>query len=418
MMMSSKSTLSFDAVALKGGISGSYLLVINIPCYIDAEGARWVDMLWHKDLLEHVRYIDRLVLAAPRSTGTMPADATLLNFNGAAGTLAHVDLPQPRNALHALLQLPTTAARLWRAIGQSAVVHAGVAGWPYPLGWLAAPVARLRRKPLVIVVESAPWRGERGSLKQRGRGWVYERMARWCVRLADIRFFTTAEYRRSMLGEGEGHVIPASWIDETNIFSDDEARQAWDAKPASPLRIVFAARLTAAKGLGVLLDAMRELAQRDVPVELSIYGQGEMLTQCEAISAELTGRTRVLVRGTLPYDRTFFQALRPHHALIVPSVSDEQPRIVYDGFAQAVPTIGSDTGGLRQCVRPDVNGILIAPNDPKRLAEAIERAAANPALLRQMGLNGLETARQLTHSAMHRRRLILLREALDKLPRR
>src|SRR5439155_7047015 len=155
----------------------------NAGRYRDAEGRRYVDLLWRTDLLAHLRYIDRLTLAAPCKLGEIPANAVALGVDPALRRLEFVDLPAPSSVFSAILPLPITVLLLSHAIGEAEVVHTGVAGWPIPLGWLASPLARLSCKPCLVVVESAPWRlipARRAGPRARLRALVSESLARWC----------------------------------------------------------------------------------------------------------------------------------------------------------------------------------------------------------------------------------------------
>jgi glycosyltransferase involved in cell wall biosynthesis len=98
---------------------------------------------------------------------------------------------------------------------------------------------------------------------------------------------------------------------------------------------------------------------------------------------------------------------------LLPSLSDEQPRIAYEALSQAVPIIGSATGGIREVVESAVNGRLSPPNDVERLAASFIWAGGNRAELKEMGLRGLMSVRQSTHKAMHRDRHALLLRALS-----
>jgi glycosyltransferase involved in cell wall biosynthesis len=333
-----------------------------------------------------------------------------------------MDLAPARSAAEAVLGLPANVIRLWRAIGRTAIVHTAVAGWPVPIGWIAAPLARLRGRFLLIIVESAPWRvppgaGPGAGLRRRVRAVVSERMARWCVALADVAIYTHAQYRASLppRDPGRGHVIPASWIDDRVILGSAEADALWRdrlAVPDAPLALVFAGRLTADKGVLVLLEALKVLDAEGVRVALDLFGAGDLEEHCRRIAADLRGPAALRLRGTLPYDEGFFRALRPYHALLAPSLSDEQPRIVYDAFSQALPVLASDTAGLRECIAPEVNGRLVPPGDASALAATIRHAATHRDELRRLGLAALASARALTHREMHRRRCRILREAL------
>jgi glycosyltransferase involved in cell wall biosynthesis len=311
--------------------------------------------------------------------------------------------------LEALLQLPYTAGVLWRTIGQVDIVHSSVIGWPYPLGWIANPFAVLRGKRLVIVVES-PWRvGGMGR-----RGWkrrlldmdpLREWLARWSCKRADLALFTHSRYRDALHTNkhGNAYVAPAVWVNEADILDERAAEDGWATKAGQPVRILFAGRLAAAKGIDVLLTALRSLDVRGVETSVDIIGDGELRDTCVQAAADFRA-VDVSVLAPVPYGPDFFALLRRYHALVIPSLSDEQPRIVFDANAQAVPVIASDTDGLRPYVVHGATGWLVRSGDPEALASTLIRAGGAPSELRSMGLAALRATRALTHRAMHRSR--------------
>jgi glycosyltransferase involved in cell wall biosynthesis len=397
-------------------ITSTYLLVINIPLYRDNDGVIYAGQLWFKDLAEHLSYLDRFVLACPVLAGTPKEAAVSLRSDPRFLRVQIIDLPATRSLVHALFILPCTAWRMFRAVRSAEVIHASVAGWPIPYGWIATPLAKLLRKKLIIIVESAPWRlnaGSPHSLKSRITAWIYERLARWCLSHADLAIFTQDEYRKSLLvREPErGHVIHASWIDKDVIISDLEAEAVWREKigrDSSRLAILFAGRLDPQKGVAVLLEAIRAVARKNIPVTLDILGSGELADKCREASSDLRGLTRVNVLGTVAYGAPLFELLRRYHAVILPSISDEQPRIVYDAYSQGVPALASRTAGLRDCIYENRTGWLVDPNNVDELGDMIERAAANFEELRGMGMESLRVARAMTHQQMHLERQLLL----------
>jgi glycosyltransferase involved in cell wall biosynthesis len=116
--------------------------------------------------------------------------------------------------------------------------------------------------------------------------------------------------------------------------------------------------------------------------------------------------------GLLPYGPPFFAMLREQDALLVPSLTDEQPRIVFDAFSQAVPVIAADTTGLRECVTEGKNGRFVPPGNAEALADAIAGASADRESLRTLGISSLDVARNLTHAQMHARRAEAIETAL------
>jgi glycosyltransferase involved in cell wall biosynthesis len=396
-------------------IDKPYLLVTFIPCFLDGNGTIWLEQGWHHDLIQHLKYLRDFTLCAPKSRkGDQPNLCPIVVPEGVR--FRYVELPDQTSARRALFGIPRTLMVLWRAIGQSEIVHSSVIGWPYPLGWIANPFAVIRRKALVIVVESS-WRSE--TLRNRAllrRTWdiAKESAARWSCRHAAVVLFTHPTYRDSLYSgtPGRAYVTPAVWINEADILDEVDARRSWDCKITAPVRMLFAGRLATGKGVGVLLQALRILDERGIRTRVDIIGEGGLRQSCIDSAAELSS-VQLSVLDPVPYGAPFFELVRGYHAVLIPSLTDEQPRVIFDANAQAVPVIASDTPGLRPHVEDGRTGWLIDQGRPEVLAAAIEIAIADPQKLRSMGMTSLAATRGYTHVAMHRTRSHILKKHLS-----
>ena len=367
---------SCSPAAVQGRISGPYLLVVEqrLPLFRDPTGGLFAEELWQKDLAMHMEYINHLTIASPCMHQVPPVHAKPLPMGGA--TLEVIELPQQTGLLSCLRAMPTILARLRKAVRSAEVVHSGVVGWPVPMGWIVAPLCLIYRKPLVVVVESATWRlrpGIEARWKKRLRARLQESMARWVLRNAALVICTQEEYCRTLLGSKRAHasVIPASWIDENDILTDQQAASFWRGKlagPESQLRILFVGRLVEDKGILILLDAIRKLSGEAVAISLDILGDGDLKPECERIASQLGGAAEVRLLGTVRYGEPLFKVIRTYDAVVVPSMTDEQPRIVFDAYSQAVPVLASDTPGLRSCIITGHSHLLSPPGDAKGLA--------------------------------------------------
>jgi hypothetical protein len=180
-------------------IASRYLLVMHIPLYRDAHQRRYAEPLWFKDLREHLAYLDNLTVTCPCADGTPPANMVPLDGDPRFSRVQFVDLPPTHSLAHAVLLLPATLSRLWRAVRNADIVHTGVAGWPIPRSWIIIPLARILKKHSIIVVESALWRlqhGLRRNIESRIKASLYQRLARWCLRHTDLAICTQEEYRQ------------------------------------------------------------------------------------------------------------------------------------------------------------------------------------------------------------------------------
>lgn len=381
-----------------------------IPWYRDAQGTVWLDDAWHRDLLAHLDYIDDLTVLAPQAPLPDPMPDNLRKIEDAPG-LRFIDLPSGGSTGRALLRVPATLAAVWRAVRRADIVHSGAAGWPLPPGLFVNPAAVLLRKPLVIVIESAFWRltgpGPHGPLR-RLRAGMTEALARWSIRRARLTVLTHEGYRDSLARGVPGRVmvIPASWIDADAVVPEAMAQ----TRREGPARLLLAARLTPEKGIASALEA----AERAGPgLSLTVIGEGPLREQVAA-AAERLGPERLRLLDPVPYGPSFFDLIRDHDAVLVPTLSDEQPRILFDAFSQGRPALASDTEGNREAAQEGETAWLFAPGDVDALTRLFDRAAVDPSGLRAMGPAARALALRHTHQRMHYARAETLAELFGK----
>jgi len=395
-------------------IKEPYLLCVCVPVLIDGAGRRWTDELWAKDLELHLEYLDDLTLASP-TLHEQPRERDVCLDQPPFDRLKFIDLPYPRSYGAALRCFPGFVRKLWSGVRNASIVHSGFGGWPIAEGWVLTPIGKLQKKLVVTNVESSFWRhgGPRVPWHKKILSFVMEQLTRVAVRIADVRFFTSKAYAAELLPENapRSFVVPATWVNEEWILSDEQAAAAWDAKQGAT-RLIFAGRLVAEKGVDVLLKAIDEAS--NARVEITIIGEGPMRDQCVRAAQEDHGSVSVQFLDPVQYGVPFLAILRSHDAVLLPSLSSEQPRIPFDAFSQAVPVIGSATGGICEVVEAGVTGRLVPPGDAGALAQALIWASRERTELRRMGLTALEKSRESTHRAMHRRRREILLQVLSE----
>jgi glycosyltransferase involved in cell wall biosynthesis len=406
--------------AVKPPITVPYVLIVTAPLEIDEQGRRWTTASWAKDLVLHLDYLTDLTLVSP-AIRTNNRSPKLISLNEPPfDRLKYIDLPCPTSHWEALKALPRFILQYWRAIDQGRIVHTGFAGWPINGGLIQVPLAKMRRRFIVANVESSFWRTtSASSWRRRLQGPLTEVLVRICLRMADLRLFTSKAYLQELMPQGapRAYVTPATWLNDEWILNEEEARNAWAVKRGL-VRLLFAGRLIPEKGVSVLLSAIKLAAEAATNVEFSIHpiGDGGLRDECVAAARSLAGRASVTVLDEVPFGEPFMNLLRGFDAVLLPSLSDEQPRIAYEALSQAVPVIGSATGGICEVVETGVNGRLSRPGDVERLAESLIWAGQNRAELREMGLRGLANVRHLTHRAMHRNRHEILLQLLPLRP--
>jgi glycosyltransferase involved in cell wall biosynthesis len=401
-------------------INQKYLLVLFAPMLMRTNSNELcVSKAWAKDLVEHSKYIPHLTFLTYESTNAAPLDSVLISDERFSG-ISFLSLRQPRNFVDAMLRLPVTLQVLFREIGKAELVHSAVAGWPIPEAWLIAPMLCFRKRLFILIVESSFWRAPRGAkltVKEKLRVAVFEHLNRLCIEAATLSIFTHEKYKQSLLKANpeRGHVIPASWINSEDVLGVDDLRVLRARKIDrldKPIKLVFVGRLSEQKGVLLLIDAVANLLRRGVPLELNIYGEGVLLESCIQKIQTSDTASKIKLKGTLTYGVEFFEAIREHDLMVIPSLSDEQPRNVYDAFSQGLPVLCSDTPGLATIVESEKTGFYFPVGNRQELENAVITAISNRKRLVNMANQCAKKANSLTHFIMHQRRLTLLENLL------
>ena len=403
-------------------ISAPYLLITSIPSYVDDDGNIWLDGLWHRDLQEHLNYLRNFTLLSPIQK-LENADSDLMILSPPPETaFRYAPIDSPGTFFRALIGLPKLFNTLWAEISHAEVVHSGVIGWPIPIGWIANPIALLKDRHLVLVVESAPWRlveNGKHSVKARIRAFATEYLARYFMRRADLAISTQPGYLRTLRGSGSQGlelINPASWIDKSNVISVGLAEKAWVRRreESSAARLLFVGRMTREKGVQVLLDSLSILESKGCRLRCDFIGSGALKNQVELL-AQSCSSVQISVFEPVTYDSRFFEFLRLYDAIVLPSLSDEQPRILFDAFSQGLAVIGSDTEGIKFLVTDRLNGWVTPVGDATALSNTIESVSRDIHEIKQCGLNAIQIAREMTHEEMHIKRSVKIANMLERV---
>ena len=125
------------------------------------------------------------------------------------------------------------------------------------------------------------------------------------------------------------------------------------------------------------------------------------------------GRSRRL-QGLVPYGEPFYNTLREYDAILVPNLSGEQPRVIFDAMANAVVVIGSNIRSLSSIIKSGVNGILCNPRNPKDFASAIQKLYEDKELQERIIHAGIKTIEENTIESIHMRRMKIIDSFLRK----
>ena len=151
------------------------------------------------------------------------------------------------------------------------------------------------------------------------------------------------------------------------------------------LRVLGVGRLVEKKGFDVLVEACGVLDRRGVPFEALIVGQDDKHGDAvrERIAA-LGLEDRIAVPGAMS-QADLLGEYRRAGALcmpcrVLPADRDGIPNVLVEAMAAGTPVVASAVSGIPELVADGVNGLLVAPEQPEALADALVRLHRDPAL--------------------------------------
>jgi glycosyltransferase involved in cell wall biosynthesis len=154
--------------------------------------------------------------------------------------------------------------------------------------------------------------------------------------------------------------------------------------------LISVGRLHAQKGYGDLIDAFRRLNRTRKDLRLWIAGSGGLRTELRRAVAdpELEGRVQLLgLRDDVP------SLLTASDLYVSAARWEGMPVSILEAMSAGLPIVATSVGDVPRII-DERNGTLVPPGDPVALAEAIERALADPARLLAWAEEGARRARE------------------------
>jgi len=213
---------------------------------------------------------------------------------------------------------------------------------------------------------------------------------------------------RSMAKRG----IPASRIRTVLNGNIGSPRLSAPAGPPAALgtpSILYVGGLHPRKGAPVLLRAFERVA-REVPgASLHFVGDGPHRAEYEAMAAAMPCAAAITFHGGWDDPRPFF---RGADVFVLPSLAEPAGLVLSEASEAGCAIVASDVGGVPEMLDGGKAGLLVPPDDPARLAEALVSLLVTPGALQDGKSRAHANAARMTLDRVVEETFAVYRECL------
>lgn len=240
-------------------------------------------------------------------------------------------------------------------------------------GWLAGT-------PIVIhEVHGDPITDDRSMVLNAFLGWA----ERLCAPLATRIIVKSKRIRDTYLERGIGSPDQYELIYhgvETEAFRQAATvTNQHEGGESEPTQLLFVGRLADGKGLFDLLDAVEQM--NDLDVQLDIVGGGQLEDELRREVCHRDLEDIVTVHG---YQDDIPSVMSTADVLVLPSYREGTPRVITEARAAGLPVVATNIAGIPEMVRDGETGYLVSPGDVNALRDRLEELVRSPELRRQM----------------------------------
>ncbi|MBY3346797.1 glycosyltransferase [Rhizobium laguerreae] len=161
------------------------------------------------------------------------------------------------------------------------------------------------------------------------------------------------------------------------------------SEPGDPALILSVGRAVEKKGYDVLLRALA-LLPAELQWRMDHIGGGEELAKLKVLATELGISGRIVWKGAMAQEDVldhyrcadlFALACR----IAANGDRDGLPNVLVEASSQRLVCLSTDVSGVPELLKNGENGLVVPPEDPALLANALEAAIRDPALRKRLG---------------------------------
>ncbi len=245
----------------------------------------------------------------------------------------------------------------------------------------------------------ARWAGIQQILYRRDNGkplsphWLNK----YLLQKSITSFLPCSDFIRKAALSKDENLIPASKI---SVIYNSINISKWDDEPVEKLMkkkegfVYFGCigRLSEEKGQLFLPEIAQKLQEKYSNFKILIAGTGYLEKELKTKIKE-TGTELIFdFLGFIRHSKDFMETI---DCLLLPSLWEGLPTVAIEAMASLKPVVAFDVAGNPEVVRNDETGLVVAPYDTEKFAQAMEKVLKNIMLREKMGNRGRNLVEEL-----------------------
>jgi glycosyltransferase involved in cell wall biosynthesis len=214
----------------------------------------------------------------------------------------------------------------------------------------------------------------------------YSQLFKFLLRSADLIVLPSNAYRKTLLE-------PFPEFGGKTIFIHNGVSPAQFSGGESPSDqalgryVLCIADFTHKKGVDVLLRSVKQLFEEDSSLSLVLAGDGLMRAELEELADSLQIRERTHFLG-VQTPAEIASLLHGCEVLALPSREESFGIVLVEAMACKKPVVASAVGGIPEIIEDRETGMLVEPDNPFALTEALRSVLSDSQFRSRLGENG------------------------------
>jgi len=177
---------------------------------------------------------------------------------------------------------------------------------------------------------------------------------------------------------------------DINIDGEQDIREELGIYKDVPL-IGCIGRLVKQKGHIYLIQAARKVLEKFPRAKFLIIGKGKLEKNLKKLTLDINLNSNIIFMG---FRTDIYPIIDKMDLIVMPSLWEGFGLVLLEAMALGKPIVATNVGGIPEVIEDKETGILVSPNDPNILAEAIIYLLNNDSLAARMGERGKLTIRE------------------------